>query len=1025
MDIQRIITSSPIWPKTDCEDPQLEELKINTLSLCEEASKKMQYTYNNFPQYTLHDEIHLCNLIKLIPLIMGKTINQISSLEKIIIILGVFFHDIGMALSEKEIASITKTVEYEQYFEEWKINHTNYAILKERENSIYNSQEEYKTIKEKIFSLENACLTDYLRKKHPENGDNYINSNYGNDRRFLFHDISLAPYIGKIALSHGKSISYISEENGFYCDVQICQEKINLSYIALIVRLADILDFDKSRTPDILYKSIKLDDPVSIQEWEKHRSIQGWNISSNEIMFTAECTHPVYENVIRSFISQIESELQNCINITNKYSEQFSKYRIDLPCLINKSRIGPKNNAYQSHDIEFSLSRNEIVSLLMTDKLYSSPSLCLRELLQNSADAIRTRKALYMENDIDFNNGEIIFNHYLNNNDEIIECIDNGVGMDMDIIRNYFTKVGRSYYKSPEFNKLRNKWKNKKFDFEPCSQFGIGFMSCFMIADKIEIETRRDYGIGVNKGEPLLIEINGTEGLFFIKRGDESQKIGTTVRLFNKNKKMFFGHETDDIHLIPTLQGYALAIEFPIHANCQIDEMKESITIGPDFAIHPTLLEILDVKNKITIKKNFNEILNTLSGVMQESFLIDKDGNVTLENEDGKWDFKKTNYGTEYFLRTKSGDYKAGLKFHSICFDGVLISGMPGRISDNRDVSFYNGWINPGTYNNASFCVDVRGQIKAEITPARLPVERGREITAKWNYIYNLINKTEAKIWEELIFSKNPAPETFWKLIKIYSPDLFSFSSKAIFEISVPIFDGTNYRYTKIKNLNYIFFKEDKILISETETIQFPPDILEWGQSDNYLNTEIIKLIVSVSYLTKERGNTIFKIDKNINFETMSDKILISRESFVIGVEYKNEYKDFLTVGAPIKTVNLLSPLFKLANSSKFKSQKDELESYSYKCCISFPTLCSKPESDIDLFEFVNKTYMKILAKQYFLIKWNEYDTSLSSFKVLLLNNKIKIVSEELFKEWEKKDDDFYLIQLSKKTSYKETLRLY
>ena len=692
MDIQRIITSSPIWPKTDCDDPQLEELKINTLSLCEEASQKMHYTYNNFPQYTLHDEIHLCNLINLIPLIIGKSINQISSLEKIIIVLGVFFHDIGMALSEKEIASITKTVEYEQYFEEWIINHTNYAILKERENSIYNSQEEYKTIKEKIFSLENACLTDYLRKKHPENGENYINSNYGNDRRFLFHDISLAPYIGKIALSHGKNISYISEENGFYCDVQIGQEKINLSYISLIVRLADILDFDKSRTPDILYKSIKLDDPVSIQEWEKHRSIQGWTISSNEIMFTAECTHPVYESVIRSFISQIESELQNCISITNKYPEQFSKYRIDLPCLINKSRIGPKNNAYQSHDIEFSLSRNEIVSLLMTDKLYSSPSLCLRELLQNAADAIRTRKALYMENDIDFNKGEITFNHYLSSNEEIIECIDNGVGMDMDIIRNYFTKVGRSYYKSPEFKKLRNKWKNKKIDFEPCSQFGIGFMSCFMIADKIEIETRRDYGMGINNGEPLLIEINGTEGLFFIKRGQESQKIGTTVRLFNKNRKKFFGPETDDIHLIPTLQGYALAIEFPIHANCLIDEMKESKIIGPNIAIHPTLLEILDVKNKITIKKNFNEILNTLSGVMQESFLIDKDGNVTLENEDGKWDFKKTNYGTEYFLRTKSGDYKSGLKLHSICFDGVLISGMPGRISDNRDVSFYNGW---------------------------------------------------------------------------------------------------------------------------------------------------------------------------------------------------------------------------------------------------------------------------------------------------------------------------------------------
>ena len=134
----------------------------------------------------------------------------------------------------------------------------------------------------------------------------------------------------------------------------------------------------------------------------------------------------------------------------------------------------------------------------MTDNLYSKPSLCIRELLQNAADAIRTKKSLYAMEDINFDKGKIEFYHYLNsNNEEILECRDNGIGMDQDIINNYFTRVGRSYYKSPEFHQLRKEWKEKGVDFDPCSQFGIGFMSCFMLGDQIEIQTRKDYGKGL------------------------------------------------------------------------------------------------------------------------------------------------------------------------------------------------------------------------------------------------------------------------------------------------------------------------------------------------------------------------------------------------------------------------------------------------------------------------------------------------------------------------------------------------
>ena len=456
MSIQETIKNSPLWSSCQSSDSEINVLKNNVLKLCEEACERMKITYLHFPQYTLHDEIHISNMITLIPKILQTKISSLNELEKLLLILGICFHDIGMAPTEDELKSILNSTEYEVFFENWKINHSNFVdLLSKKDSSIYNEPEKER-IREKISILEKACLTEYLRRNHPLNAEKFIKTLYSEDKRLLFHEINISSFICRLAIAHGKDISYINDENGFRCDEQIHTYKVNMSFLAILIRLADILDFDRSRTPDLLYKSIKFEDPISIKEWEKHRAIRGWSISENEIIFTAECTHPVYENVVRSFINQIEKELQDCITLTKKYPQEFSSYSLDLPFSIDRSRIGPKDKSYITHNVEFSLSRNEIINLLMTDKLYSKPSLCIRELLQNAADAIRTRKSLYGLEAFDFDKGKIEFSHYLDrNNEEILECHDNGIGMDLDIINNYFTRVGRSYYKSPEFNQLR------------------------------------------------------------------------------------------------------------------------------------------------------------------------------------------------------------------------------------------------------------------------------------------------------------------------------------------------------------------------------------------------------------------------------------------------------------------------------------------------------------------------------------------------------------------------------------------
>jgi len=182
--------------------------------------------------------------------------------------------------------------------------------------------------------------------------------------------------------------------------------------------------------------------------------------------------------------------------------------------------------------------------------------LCIRELLQNSLDALRYRQALFADSDTPWSKGEVEFRHFVDDDGyEVVECRDNGVGMDEGIIRRFLVKVGRSFYRSPEFERERTRWKASGNDFDPCSRFGIGFMSCFMLGDRITIETRKDYGHGRQWGEPLVVEIQGLSGFLVVRKGGDGQPIGTTVKIVSRKKPSFIDNWTDKVKLTPVLSA--------------------------------------------------------------------------------------------------------------------------------------------------------------------------------------------------------------------------------------------------------------------------------------------------------------------------------------------------------------------------------------------------------------------------------------------------------------------------------------
>lgn len=154
-------------------------------------------------------------------------------------------------------------------------------------------------------------------------------------------------------------------------------------------------------------------------------------------------------------------------------------YKIPLPPQVDRRKIQAKKDIisgkpiYRYHDTKFSLSKKQIIDLLMGTKLYGKPEVALRELLQNSIDACLLRQKLSELWGIEYT-PKVKVSLYTKNNVDYLQVSDNGVGMNQHIIDNYYTNIGCSYYSSREFSDLMVSFKSS---FTAVSAICIGILS--------------------------------------------------------------------------------------------------------------------------------------------------------------------------------------------------------------------------------------------------------------------------------------------------------------------------------------------------------------------------------------------------------------------------------------------------------------------------------------------------------------------------------------------------------------------
>ncbi len=463
--------------------------------ICNFGIERSKLINQTFELYTLHDEEHIFNVIYFMGELLGNCIDNLTCDEAAMLLMAACCHDIGMSFSQSEkeqlLSQSVKVNRYlETHTEEWLKTH------------------QYKNVKENILPKE--VQLNYFRSIHHERIGSLLNPDWF---RALKGRVTYADLVS-VCKSHGQSIEVLENMNN--------KPTLDLRLCAILLRLADILDFDSTRTPLAIYKYYEFEgrreeaDRISHSEWKKHLASDGFSFEGIErdmpyaLRYHAVSKSMEVEQAIKLYLNWVEQELMQSLVMLKRHKGRWSD--LILPDRVERTNDTIESIGYVSGEYQLAINPDSIMKLLSAEALYSRSDAFVRELLQNAIDAVRTRKELDRNISSSWK-PQINIQSWMDEEGYYwFRIEDNGIGMTLQILQNYFLRIGCSYYTSNEFIKM--KVRSGKESYTPISRFGVGILSCFMGdrgTDLVEVSTRY-----FQDGDGLRLSMRGMSGYYYL-----------------------------------------------------------------------------------------------------------------------------------------------------------------------------------------------------------------------------------------------------------------------------------------------------------------------------------------------------------------------------------------------------------------------------------------------------------------------------------------------------------------------------
>ncbi|WP_415402429.1 ATP-binding protein [Tateyamaria sp. SN3-11] len=391
---------------------------------------------------------------------------------------------------------------------------------------------------------------------------------------------------GMVALSHGCPIRETVDKLALY-DRGHESFGVHFAFVCAVLRISDYMDIGYKRAPLFWQKLRKIDDLEAVAEWQLNQASVQFRRSGSDpetIEFLFAPASPSQHYRFEKFIENFQRELDETWAVLGETygskghlnQSQFAlsglTFRRAVMSSLGFMHSGGLAAKFINRPAQITVDDSRIVQLLVRPLYQGNQVFGLRELIQNSVDAVNTRRSICPKFDesckgssVDQPEVKVTITGDADHNIKILEVRDNGVGMNERSVRDFFFRVGSSSRFSEEWKKTFNPGEGPSH-LVRTGYFGIGILAAFLIGSKITVRTRH---------------FESNRGLCFsFKHGDKSVDlnycdgldVGTTVTIEREDNSTPT-ESLDTFLLSPTYFGGSpvVGMKAKVHAHDEDD----------------------------------------------------------------------------------------------------------------------------------------------------------------------------------------------------------------------------------------------------------------------------------------------------------------------------------------------------------------------------------------------------------------------------------------------------------------------
>jgi molecular chaperone HtpG len=539
-------------------DPQLYSGVLATCGMLTDVLRMSRLPF--FPDYTDHGLSHIEDvLLTAEALIPEAAWAEFTSGDAAVLVLSVLMHDLALHLSEDGFNYLLEEGSGEYKISglvdpEWKWLWLQYLSEARRWDGRQLVRLFGKPVAIRVppadpleYTLQDRLLIgEFIRRYHHRLAHEFAVFGVpgGESARFRIPESlsAVADLAGFVARSHGLGIrsamTYLEEKY----DIRQFK-RIHAVYLMTLLRVADYLQVDAARAPESSLSVRKIRSPISQLEWKTHHSvldIRHTHADPEALYIHAAPADAKSYLRLKQWLAGIQSELDASWAILGEIYGRFAPLN-KLGLLLRRIRSNLDDHEafaeavdYVPEHIRFDVADADLLKLLVKPLYGNNAAIGIRELMQNSVDAVLERR--HWEPNALGSTDDRAVDVYVRLLDEDgahwLEIEDRGVGMDTTIVTQYFLRAGASFRRSQA-------WRSTFEDSEGNSlilrsgRFGIGVLAAFLLGDEIEVSTRH---VSRPQDDGLQFTASVDEDSLNVRR--VTRDVGTTIRVRLKKEAL-------------------------------------------------------------------------------------------------------------------------------------------------------------------------------------------------------------------------------------------------------------------------------------------------------------------------------------------------------------------------------------------------------------------------------------------------------------------------------------------------------